>query len=246
MTSGEMPFGQSPAFGVTKKQVTTNIQMSSSSGTVASAINSQPSAGIFGQTNAFSSQANPISLNAKKTFGTTTSSAFGTSTSAGIAAFGTGSGSVPFGVSSAASSKTFGGVPSAGSGSFGAPNQSTGPQRDSMIKSSRPEADFAGPKFGSEGLFGKNTNTQLFSKPGPSISPEGGGATSRPHPGFGSEGEDVGPGSSDDKGEIKGLVPPASKFILRTSAPRAIQSTSNEGKNMSQNFLSVYTKEGMK
>lgn len=236
MTSGEMPFGQSPSFGVTNKQVTTNIQMSSSSGTVASAINSQPSAGIFGQTNVFSSQANPISINAKETFGTT-SSAFGTSTSAGIAAFGTGSGSVPFRVSSAASSKTFGGVPSAGSGSFGAPNQSTGPQRDSMIKSSRPEADFAGPKFGREGLFGKNTNTQLFSKPGPSTSPEGGGATSRPHPGFDNEGEDVGPGSSDDKGEIKGLVPPASKFILRTSAPRAIQSTSNEGKNMSQIYF---------
>lgn len=236
-TGGTSSFGTGATFGATNKQGSKSIQMSSSGNAVKS-LNSQPTPAFFGQGNVFSSSTagsgavSSVSASAKNAFGTSTSSVYGNSTTTRYSPFGaiTGTGSAPFGGMSSAPSGIFRGGPPKESGSFGGPTQSTSSQFKSLT-----QTDEVGQKFGakgssSSGLFGKGS--QMFGKPESSnTSNEGGAARMSRQTGFGQD--ELSQGSKDNgTGEIVGLVPPASKFILRTSAPKAIQSTASNDKGI--------------
>lgn len=236
-TGGTSSFGTGATFGATNKQGSKSIQMSSSGNAVKS-LNSQPTPAFFGQGNVFSSSTagsgavSSVSASAKNAFGTSTSSVYGNSTTTRYSPFGafTGTGSAPFGGMSSAPSGIFRGGPPKESGSFGGPTQSTSSQFKSLT-----QTDEVGQKFGakgssSSGLFGKGS--QMFGKPESSnTSNEGGAARMSRQTGFGQD--ELSQGSKDNgTGEIVGLVPPASKFILRTSASKAIQSTASNDKGI--------------
>lgn len=229
-TGGASSFGTGATFGATNKQGSKSIQMSSS-GNAVNSLNSQPTPAFFGQGNVFSSSTagsgavSSVSASAKTAFGTSTSIGYGNSTTTGISAFGaiTGTGNAPFGGVPSAPSGIFSGGPPKESGSFGGPTQSASSEFKSLT-----QADEVGQKFGakwssSSGLFGKGS--QMFGKPeSSSASSEIGASRMGGQTGFGQD--ELNQGSKDNgTGEIVGLVPPASKFILRTSAPKAIQST---------------------
>lgn len=236
---GASSFGTGATFGATNKQGSKSIQMSSS-GNAVNSLNSQPTPAFFGQGNVFSSSTagsgavSSVSASAKTAFGTPTSIGYGNSTTTGISAFGaiTGTGNTPFGGVPSAPSGIFSGGPPKESGSFGGPTQSASSEFKSLT-----QADEVGQKFGakwssSSGLFGKGS--QMFGKPeSSSASSEGGASRMGGQTGFGQD--ELNQGSKDNgTGEIVGLVPPASKFILRTSAPKAIQSTAgNDSKSKS-------------